>query len=174
MSRRGCSRGMAEEKAIEIRPPEHVRTVPAATPREDEPPVEDGFADAVGRLVSAVRRGLARREERALRRGRERAWVGCRHRHLRAASVCRRDRVIAELMGEFAGTQDGDAREAHRVARQAAAAGRGAPNDPKIVALRNPDDADAACMRLRRAAFQGARGALARPASPPGGSADDT
>lgn len=79
MSRRGCSRGKAEEKAVEIGAPEHVRTVPAATPREDEPPVEDGFADAVGRLVPAVRRGLARREERALDRGG--TWRRRRARH---------------------------------------------------------------------------------------------
>ncbi len=66
MSRRVCSRGKTEKEAIEIDAPEHVRTAPAASSRDREPSVEDGFADAVGRLVPAVHGGLAGREELTL------------------------------------------------------------------------------------------------------------
>lgn len=68
MSRARCSRRMTREKAIEIGPPEHVRAVPSAPSREGEPPVEYGLADAVGRLVPAVRGGLAGREKRTIDR----------------------------------------------------------------------------------------------------------
>lgn len=66
MSHRVCSRGKTEKEAIEIDAPEHVRTAPAASSSNCEPSVEDGFADAVGRLVPAVHRGLAGREELTL------------------------------------------------------------------------------------------------------------
>jgi hypothetical protein len=66
MSHRVCSRGKTEEEAIEIDAPEHVRTAPAASSSDCEPSVEDGFADAVGRLVPAVRGGLAGGEELTL------------------------------------------------------------------------------------------------------------
>ena len=66
MSHRVCSRGKTEKEAIEIDAPEHVRTAPAPPSSDGEPSVEDCFADAVGRLVAAVRGCLAGGEKRAL------------------------------------------------------------------------------------------------------------
>lgn len=80
MSRRGCSRGKAEEKAIEIGPPEHVRAAPAPTPGNGESSVKDGLPDTVGRTVADVRRGLPGGQKLSLdpegRRGRRRGGPG--------------------------------------------------------------------------------------------------
>lgn len=58
-------------------------------------------------------------------------------------------------------------------ARRSAAAGRDGLDDPGIATPGSPDDKDAACMLPQGEALPEASGALAWPASPPDGSADD-
>ncbi len=86
MSRRGCSRWMALEEAVEVSPPKRACAPSPAAPSGDEAPVEDRLADGVRALVAAVRRRLARREQIAL-------WPGLCRRSLRARIVARGRRL---------------------------------------------------------------------------------